>query len=93
MNPYSPPPLPPNGVLSCLNLPIMDSLKTEKQAAMSHRQGGGVGVEDVDPELPQRFLEDNVHHGVLLTVLGLQVGNLEGRTPFKSTKAQLMKCE
>lgn len=43
----------------------------------THSQGRGIGVEDVDPELLQRFLEDNVHHGVLLTIFRLQVRDLE----------------
>lgn len=48
-----------------------------RQEACAHRQRGGVRVEDVDPELLQRFLEDHVHHGVVLAVLRLQVGDLD----------------
>lgn len=47
-----------------------------RREACTHRQGGGVGVEDVDPELLQCFLEDDVHHGVVLAVFRLQVGDL-----------------
>lgn len=43
----------------------------------THSQGGGVRVEDVDPELLECFLEDNVHHGVILTIFRLQVRDLE----------------
>lgn len=55
----------------------------EKRAAKTHCQGGGVRVEDVDPELFQRFLEDDIHHGVLLTIFRLQVSDLEGQMLFK----------
>ena len=56
-----------------------------KRAARTHCQCGGVGVEDVDPELPQCFLEDDVHHGVLLTVFRLQVSDLGGQIIFRIT--------
>lgn len=46
-------------------------------ATGTHSQGGGVRVEDVDPELLQGFFKDNVDHGVLLTVFRLQVSDLE----------------
>jgi len=51
----------------------------------THGQRGGVGVEDVDPELPQRLLEDHVHHRVLLAVLRLQLGDLEAEKRSGST--------
>lgn len=54
----------------------------EKRAARTHCQGGGVRVEDVDPEFLQCFLEDDIHHGVLLTIFRLQVGDLDTHTRF-----------
>lgn len=36
-----------------------------------------VGVEDVQAELLKGLFEDDVHHGVLLTVLSLQIIDLK----------------
>lgn len=57
-----------------------------RREACTHRQGGGVGVEDVDPELLQCFLEDDVHHGVVLAVLRLQVCDLHARQRHTNSK-------
>lgn len=54
----------------------------------THCQGGGVGVEDVDPELLQRFLEDDIHHGVILTIFRLQVSDLEAQMIVKEPETR-----
>lgn len=54
----------------------------------THCQGGGVGVEDVDPELLQRFLEDDIHHGVILTIFRLQVSDLEAQMIVKERETR-----
>lgn len=41
-----------------------------------YRQGCGIGVEDIQTEFLQCFFEYDVHHGVLLAVLRVQVVDL-----------------
>lgn len=67
------------------------------QELRTHSQGSGVRVEDVDPELLQCFLEDDVHHGVLFTILRIQVRYLQKMFTFitklksESEQRELMK--
>lgn len=43
----------------------------------TYSQCCGVGVEDVQTEFFKSFFKHNVHHGVLLTVLRVQVIDLK----------------
>ena len=54
------------------------------ESVPTHRQGCGVGVEDVKTELLEGLLEDNVHHGVLLPIFCFQVIDLHLGDPSTS---------
>lgn len=54
-----------------------------KRGCQTHSEGSGVRVEDVDPEFLQRFLKNNIHHGVLFTIFRIKIGNLRERSTAK----------
>lgn len=64
-----------------------------QKTVRTHCQGGGVRVEDVDPELLQCFLEDHIHHSVLFTIFRVQVSDLEAHTQKQIHSQQKMKSK
>lgn len=47
---------------------VTRNVKIRRKKKKTYSEGGGVRVEDVDPELLQCFLKDDIYHRVLFTV-------------------------